>query len=340
LGNKENDMTDVNGTAEMMDEAENAAEPTFRSRALAAIPASGIVRGIIPQTFEDAYRIAKVIHASGLAPYGLNSPDKVMIAIMHGMEVGLPPMAALQSIAVINGRPSIYGDGLLGLIRKSGLLVKFKEWSTPDGFVPPKELKDWPDEVAAICMMQRRGEDPLTVQFSVGTARAAGLWMKRGNNGQDTPWITYPMRMLKMRARAFCGRDLFADVIKGLHVAEEAMDMPIVEQPPLTSGLSERLPGVNKVFSPDSVKATIDGKSAEIDEEVTETSTDDRLPAEAVDAIKELRKDLRSAKTELEVGAAWSFVRPSFERMGGAALIEANDIVERKLANVRKANNK
>ena len=44
-----------------------------------------------------------------------------MIAIMHGLEVGLSPLSALQRIAVINGRPTIWGDGALALVKASGL---------------------------------------------------------------------------------------------------------------------------------------------------------------------------------------------------------------------------
>jgi hypothetical protein len=61
-----------------------------------------------------------------MAPESLDTLEKVMVAILHGLEVGLTPMNALQSIAVINGRPTIWGDGAVGLIRASGLLEYMK----------------------------------------------------------------------------------------------------------------------------------------------------------------------------------------------------------------------
>lgn len=53
----------------------------------------------------------------------------------------------------------------------------------------------------------------------------AGLWGKQG------PWKTNPRRMLQMRARAFAGRDAVPDVLKGLAVAEEAIDIPPPVEP-------------------------------------------------------------------------------------------------------------
>ena len=42
-----------------------------------------------------------------------------MLAVQLGSEVGLRPMQALQNIAVINGRPAVWGDALPGLCKAS-----------------------------------------------------------------------------------------------------------------------------------------------------------------------------------------------------------------------------
>src|SRR4051812_39570725 len=91
---------------------------------LPTMQSGGAVRAIVPQDFEGAWRIANAVVKSGMAPRGIDTAEKAMVAIMHGMEVGMTPMMALQSIAPINGRPAIYGDGALGLCQGSGLL----EW--------------------------------------------------------------------------------------------------------------------------------------------------------------------------------------------------------------------
>jgi hypothetical protein len=173
------------------------------------LAAGGRVMPIVPTTLEDAYRMAKAIAAANMAPVSYErNAERVLIGILHGMEVGLTPMAALQSIAVINGMPSIWGDGMLGLVRASGLLDSISETSEGDGAAR-----------VAICRVKRRGEDMVERRFSYLDAEQAGLIVKPG------PWKAYPQRMMQMRARAWALRDAFADVLRGLHGAEEAQDM-------------------------------------------------------------------------------------------------------------------
>lgn len=169
---------------------------------------------IVPTSMDEAYRLANAICMAGMAPKGLDTPEKAMVAIMQGMEVGLTPMASMQRIAVVNGRPTIWGDAAIGLVRASGLCEWIKESIVGEG-----------DARMAVCEAKRKG-DPESVRstFSIADAKTAKLWNKRGHNGQDTPWITHPDRMLKMRARAFALRDLFADVLGGMYIREEIDD--------------------------------------------------------------------------------------------------------------------
>jgi hypothetical protein len=154
---------------------------------------------------DSCYRLAKAVCMAGMAPKGLDTPEKAMVAIMHGLEIGLTPMAALQRIAVVNGRPTIWGDGAVGLVRGSGLCEFINEQIHGEG-----------DKRVATCEAKRRGEkSPVVRSFSVQDAKQAGLWGKAG------PWQQYPERMLQMRARAFALRDLFADVLGGLYLREE-----------------------------------------------------------------------------------------------------------------------
>jgi hypothetical protein len=66
---------------------------------------------------------------------------------------------------------------------------------------------------------QAQGQEASGAKFSVADAKKASLWGKAG------PWQSYPDRMLQMRARGFGLRDKFADALRGLSIAEEAMDI-------------------------------------------------------------------------------------------------------------------
>lgn len=153
-------------------------------------------------------------------------PDDILVAMLHGQEVGLPHLQALQSIATINGVPSIYGDAGLALVRTSGKLEDFDEWFEVDGVrqagssFPIQQLADAGKQIVAHCLSKRVGAKRAKITtYSVNDAKRAGLWAKEG------PWASTPQRMLMFRARGWNLRDEFGDVLKGLSIYEEAMDI-------------------------------------------------------------------------------------------------------------------
>jgi hypothetical protein len=168
-------------------------------------------QGVKLASLEDAFRFANAIVASGFAPRGMEKPEAVLVAIQLGAELGLTPMAALQNTAVINGRPAIYGDAALALVRASGLLESFSEEEVGEA---------GKDSFGIKVTATRRDGSKGSETFTVADAKAAKLWGKSG------PWTDYPRRMLKFRARGFVLRDVFGDVLKGLRTAEEVRDYP------------------------------------------------------------------------------------------------------------------
>lgn len=173
----------------------------------------GKLQPIVPQNWNEAVQMASAFVRAGMVPKHFEgSPEKATVAILAGLEVGLTPMAALQSIAVINNMPTIFGDGMLGLVRASGLLEDIEEGVEWD--------KAGKEPMAATCRVKRKGEKTWgTHTFTMQDAFKGGLLNKPG------PWKQYPQRMLAMRARAWALRDKFADVLRGLKSAEEVQDM-------------------------------------------------------------------------------------------------------------------
>lgn len=160
-----------------------------------------------PRSFEQALTFAGYLAESDLVPKDFKGkPGNCLIAVQWGAELGLKPMQAMQNLAIINGRPSLWGDAVIALVRSSPLCEYVNE--TDDG-------------TTATCRVKRRGDPHEQVRtFSTEDAKAAGLLGKQG------PWSQYPKRMRQMRARAFALRDVFPDVLRGLPVAEEIMDTP------------------------------------------------------------------------------------------------------------------
>lgn len=185
--------------------------------------------GVQLRSFAEIFAFAKCIANSGLAPKGIDRPESIVIALQMGMELGLPPMASLQNIAVINGRPSLWGDAQLAVVRASGELEAIEEWFEADGKRLPRNPVVYTDDTIAVCRVKRKGCEAMEIGFSVADAKRAGLWAKQG------PWSQYPFRMLRFRARSFILRDVFGDALRGLLSSEEAMDIdaaPPAAKPP------------------------------------------------------------------------------------------------------------
>lgn len=189
-----------------------SALPSYRARPVAL------------ETMDDALRYAKVIAASGLLPASFLRSDAdptaaAFVAIQLGAEVGLSPMASVQNIAVINGKPGLYGPAMLAVVEASGKLENFEEWIEGEG-----------DKMVAHCRVKRFGRPERLTSFSWDDAKKAQLTGKRG------PWTEYPKRMMQARARSFALRDVFPDVLAGLSQSvEELADIPADPQPPAPS---------------------------------------------------------------------------------------------------------
>lgn len=178
------------------------------TNAVAELKTGGDIAAIVPTSATEVQSLAVMIAQSGMAPKGMERPEKIAVAIIAGMEAGLTPLDAVNSIAVINGRPSMWGDALMGLVMGSGLVEDLVEEITGQG-----------ENMEAKCSIRRKGIPSPTVRtFSVDDAKMAGLWNKQG------PWKQYPKRMLQVRARAFALRDLFPDVLRGIGIREEIQD--------------------------------------------------------------------------------------------------------------------
>jgi len=171
------------------------------------VPVVNEPMSLVPRNLTEAMEYAKLMASSELVPTCFRGkPADVLIAVQMGQELKLKPLQALSSIVVINGKPTLYGDGLLAVARGSGKC-------------------EWVDEkldettMTATCTVKRIGEpEPVVRTFSKSQAEKANLWQKVG------PWQQYPKRMLQMRARTFALRDAFADVLKGVSDTDEVQD--------------------------------------------------------------------------------------------------------------------
>lgn len=236
----------------------------------AAVPVAAPVGFMSPVNLLEALELAKVLCASDFVPKDYQrKPENAVVAMQMGAEVGLGPVQSLQTIAVINGKPTIYGDGLLALAQGSALCELIEE--------------GWEDATqSAWCRVKRRGQNERTVFFSMDDAKLAKL------SGKPGPWSQYPRRMCQMRARSWALRDTFADVLKGLSKIGLADEIMVKDVGRSSGGNGRgRLDRQRKEMMDKATGEIIDIKPEGVPE----------LPEEVLMAVAEIRDQIRKAGT-------------------------------------------
>ena len=192
-------------------------------------------RGLELRDMSDLTNAVQMIVCSEVCPKAYrNKPKDAIIAILAGRQVGWGLIQSLQYIAVINGMPSMYGDGPSGLAHGAGKVDWIREWWEINGEKVPEPnfatLAEYPESLTACWQTKRKdNSEPSKVsRFSVMDAKVARLWEKRGAKGPSA-WCTYPKRMLVLRARGWGLRDNYSDALQGIIQAEEWEDM--ISQP-------------------------------------------------------------------------------------------------------------
>lgn len=197
-----------------------------------AVPASSPALALMQQNglpanwwlYEEAWtmleRLCGRLAGASMVPADFRgNPGNVFVALMAGLPLGLSPLASLQSVAVVNGRPTLWGDAPIAQVLAHPSLVRIDEQAT--GTIAGGD-RTWHYQVTR----KMASGEPLVVRRSYGIedAKLAKLWGRTGREGQPTPWVTNPDRMLYNRARAFALRDAFADVLRGVQLAADTDD--------------------------------------------------------------------------------------------------------------------
>ena len=159
---------------------------------------------IVPRTVDEAKTLATTLSKSSLLPQSLRGHEAdVFFSIMAGQELGMPPMASIRGIHVIQGKPVLSADAMVGVVLGSGLA---------EYFICVEESAE-----SATYETKRKGApQPQRCTWTLADARAAGL-------GGDN-WKKHPRAMLKARAKAMLARDAYPDVLAGCYEHDEATE--------------------------------------------------------------------------------------------------------------------
>lgn len=202
----------------MNEETKNVAENTQKQevavaeqRNMVADLSSGIYSS--SDTFKLAYQMAKGLSESTLVPMQFQkNPANCLIALEQSNRLGISPMAVMQNLYIVQGRPSFSSSFIIALInssKKYDMELQFDE-----------EEKDG-KPYACTCWTELNGRRVSGIKITMDMADKEG-WLKK--NGSK--WQTIPQVMLRYRAASFFARMNCPELSIGLYSKEELDDMP------------------------------------------------------------------------------------------------------------------
>lgn len=151
---------------------------------------------------------AKCFLQSGLLPKSLQKPEQVVLVMLKGRELGIPPLQALSHINVIGGKPAMSAELMLAQIMK----------------LHPKTQFKFPERTNEKCTIsvKRVGFDWENFTFTIQDAKQAGLM-------SNPSWNKYPRAMLHARVVSEMARSLFPDAIAGISYTPEELGAVVDE---------------------------------------------------------------------------------------------------------------
>lgn len=190
-------------------------------------------------------KYANTIAAAGqMIPRGLfdpatgkPSPPKVLLVMETGSMLGLHPMAALQSINVVEGRATLAAQLMAGLIRKAGHRLEIiKSGSIPGGDYAVTVIgtrADTGDVYTATWDIPRAIRAQLVDSYEPNQQGVYAV-RARSDKGKVLPWEAYAESMPKWRSISEVATEGFSDVTLGIRSHEEMTDggIPMAEPDP------------------------------------------------------------------------------------------------------------
>lgn len=169
----------------------------------------------------DAKRLADGLCKSAFAPKHLrDNPVDAAVTIMKGVALGLDPIAAMEAIYVIGGRPALYARAMLSAVLRAGHDV----W-----------VEDASDEAVTVCGRRRGSEHVQSSTWTIERAKLAGYL-------RNPKYSSEPQAMLRAKATAEVCRMVAADALTGVSYAAEEIELDggVGEEPRVRVGRRRR----------------------------------------------------------------------------------------------------
>lgn len=152
-----------------------------------------------PKVWQQIRTMAEVFVMSKALPKGIDNAPQAIMIMQAGYEMGLKPVEALQSICIINGKLSLYGETAIAKVVQAGHNVEFLNCT----------------DKTATCRITR-GDDKTRFMentFTMEMAKARGFT-------RNSSYSSGPENMLKFKAFHMTAKFIVPDAFHNLPIAE------------------------------------------------------------------------------------------------------------------------
>jgi len=157
--------------------------------------------------FKTMLAMSDSLFKSGILPEYIKSSHAAFAIIQKGIEVGVPPMAAIAGISFVKGKATMGAELMHAcIIRDHGSAALYVRESTDDHCTVAYNRPGLPGK--------------MEFTFTIEMAKAAGL-TGSGRNGEPSMYTKYPAAMLRSRAISYVAKMAFPDSIGGMLTSEE-----------------------------------------------------------------------------------------------------------------------
>lgn len=149
--------------------------------------------------------LAEQLMGSALLPRHCKSKADLVATMLVGWELGIPPMTAIRSLHIVEGKPQLDYSIMIAQLTRAGYEVQWKEG---EGWVE---------------LHLKKGNRSHVERYSMADAEKARLTGK-------TNWKLYQKDMLRARATSRATRSFAAEVMSTCYVSGEISDSPDLNQ--------------------------------------------------------------------------------------------------------------
>lgn len=188
-----------------------------------------------PAAFDQIWRASKLFASSDLVPTAYKSkPENCFIAIEMADRMGISPFAMLQSLVIIQGKPSMEAKLIIALVNDSGIFADPLEYEIVGDDPHAQDYK-----VRAFATMKKSGKLCQGPWITYQMVKGEG-WLDKGGS----KWKTMPSIMFMYRAASFFAKVYCPNITMGMQTREEMEDtkpIDITPEKPIAPALVEAL---------------------------------------------------------------------------------------------------